>query len=174
MVCQRCGLTFEVGGLFRKYMTSNAIAEYRRYIIGDTSNEDNLWKKKVGCTQPHRQYQRRSDNEMVPLVLLSINTTWYDIFRAMSTYVEKLTVEKLSKTLLTLSYVARGIILCTYITKFFIFQMPNLLGISNVFGVKYHKQCKKPNTKTFDSRKFPTNFTTSRSIDLRENWLFEC
>ena len=50
--------------------------------------------KEVGYAQPHRQCRRRSNNEMVPLVLLPVNTTQKDVFRAVSTNVEKLTVKK--------------------------------------------------------------------------------
>ncbi len=50
--------------------------------------------KEAGCAQPHRQCRRRSDNEMMPLVLLPVNTTRKDVFRVVSTNVEKLTSEK--------------------------------------------------------------------------------
>ena len=49
--------------------------------------------KEARCIQPHRQCQK-SDNKMVPLVQLPINSTRMDVFRAVSTNVEKLTVEK--------------------------------------------------------------------------------
>ena len=46
--------------------------------------------KEVGCAQPHRQCRRRSDNEMLPFVLLRVNTTRNDVFHAVSTNVEKI------------------------------------------------------------------------------------
>ena len=57
--------------------------------------------KKAGCIQPHRQCRRMSDNEMVslvPLVLILVNIARKDVFRAVSTNVEKLTVEKSPRT----------------------------------------------------------------------------
>ena len=36
--------------------------------------------KETGCTQPHKQCQRRSNNQMVPLILLPMNTRRDDVF----------------------------------------------------------------------------------------------
>ena len=48
----------------------------------------------TGCTQPHRQCRRRSDNHMVPLVLLPMNTRREDVFHAVVADVERITKSK--------------------------------------------------------------------------------
>ena len=46
------------------------------------------------CTQPHRQCQRRSDNQMVPLILLPMNTRQEDVFHTVVANVERFTKNK--------------------------------------------------------------------------------
>ena len=48
----------------------------------------------TGCTQPHRQCRRRSDNQMVPLILLPMNTKRDDVFHTVVADVEKITKSK--------------------------------------------------------------------------------
>jgi hypothetical protein len=43
----------------------------------------------VGCTQPHRQVQKKVDNSVVPLVLLPMNTTKVDVFHLVNEEVWK-------------------------------------------------------------------------------------
>ena len=43
----------------------------------------------IGCTQPHRQCRRRSDNQMVPLILLPMNTRRKDVFHIVVADVER-------------------------------------------------------------------------------------
>ena len=47
-----------------------------------------------GCTQPHRQYQRRNDKTMVPLVLLPMNTRREDVLHVVIADVQKITMSK--------------------------------------------------------------------------------
>ena len=49
--------------------------------------------QEFGCTQPHRQCQRRSDKTMVPLVLLPMNTRHEDVFHAVLADVQKITMK---------------------------------------------------------------------------------
>ena len=46
------------------------------------------------CLQPHRQCRRRSDNHMVPLILLSMNTRREDVFHTVVVDVERITKSK--------------------------------------------------------------------------------
>ena len=48
----------------------------------------------TGCTQPHRQCRRRSDNQMVPLILLPMNTRREDVFYTIVADVERITKSK--------------------------------------------------------------------------------
>ena len=48
----------------------------------------------TGCTQPHRQCRRRSDNQMVPLILLPMNTRREDVFHTVVADVERITKSK--------------------------------------------------------------------------------
>ena len=48
----------------------------------------------TGCTQPHRQCRRRSDNQMVPLILLPMNTRREDVFHTVVANVERITKSK--------------------------------------------------------------------------------
>ena len=45
-----------------------------------------------GCTQPHRQCQRRNDKTMVPLILIPMNTRREDVFHAVVADVQKITM----------------------------------------------------------------------------------
>ena len=47
-----------------------------------------------GCTQLHKQCRRRSDNQMVPLILLPMNTKREDVFHRVVADVEKITKSK--------------------------------------------------------------------------------
>ena len=47
-----------------------------------------------GCTQPHRQCQRRNDQKMVPLILLPMNTRREDVFHAVIADVQKIMMSK--------------------------------------------------------------------------------
>ena len=46
------------------------------------------------CTQPHRQCRRRSDNQMVPLILLPMNIRREDVFHTIVADVERITKSK--------------------------------------------------------------------------------
>ena len=48
----------------------------------------------TGCTQPHRQCRRRSDNQMVPLILLPMNTRREDVHHMVVADVERITKSK--------------------------------------------------------------------------------
>ena len=48
----------------------------------------------TGCTQPHRQCRRRSDNQMVPLILLPMNTRRDDMYHTVVADVERITKSK--------------------------------------------------------------------------------
>ena len=48
----------------------------------------------TGCTQPHRQCRRRSDNQMVPLILLPMNTRREDVYHTVVADVERITKSK--------------------------------------------------------------------------------
>ena len=47
-----------------------------------------------GYTQLHRQYQRRNDKTMVPLVLLPMNTRREDVFHTVIADIQKITMSK--------------------------------------------------------------------------------
>ena len=49
--------------------------------------------QELGCTQPHRQCQRRKDKTIVPLVLLPMNTKREDVFHAVIANVQKITMD---------------------------------------------------------------------------------
>jgi hypothetical protein len=44
----------------------------------------------VGCTQPHRQVQRKNDNSILALVLLPMNTTKVDVFNYVNEEVKRI------------------------------------------------------------------------------------
>lgn len=46
--------------------------------------------KEARCRQPHRQIQRKIDNSIVPLILLSMNTTKVDVFHYVNEEVKKM------------------------------------------------------------------------------------
>ena len=46
------------------------------------------------CTQPYKQCQRRSDNQMVPLILLPMNTRREDVFHTVVADVQRITKSK--------------------------------------------------------------------------------
>ena len=48
----------------------------------------------TGCTQPQRQCRRQSDNQMVPLILLPMNTRQEDVFHTVVADVKKITKSK--------------------------------------------------------------------------------
>ena len=58
---------------------------------------DSVFQKYVqdsGCTQPHRQCQRRNNKRMVPLVLLPMNTRREDVFHTVIAYVQRIMMSK--------------------------------------------------------------------------------
>ena len=50
--------------------------------------------QECGCTQPHRECQRRNDKTMVPLVLLPMNKRREDVYHAVIADVQKITMTK--------------------------------------------------------------------------------
>ena len=63
----------------------------------DMQAMENVFQKYVqesGCTQPHRQCQRRNDQKMVPLILLPMNTRREDVYHVVIADVQKITMSK--------------------------------------------------------------------------------
>ena len=50
--------------------------------------------QEIGCTQSHRQCRRRSDNQMVPLILLPMNTRRDDVYHTVLIDVQRITTSK--------------------------------------------------------------------------------
>ena len=73
------GITSEVFGVEcsgRSSAVHGNIVHVPRTSVGVQAMESVFEKyvMEIGCTQPHRQCRRRSDNQMVPLILLPMNT----------------------------------------------------------------------------------------------------
>ena len=63
----------------------------------DMQAMESIFQKYVqdsGCTQPHRQCQRRYDQKMVPLILLPMNTRREDVYHTVIADVQKITMSK--------------------------------------------------------------------------------
>ena len=63
-----------------------------RTVVGVQAMESIFEKyvTKTGCTQPYRQCRRRSNNQMVPLILLLMNTRREDVFHTVVVDVQRI------------------------------------------------------------------------------------
>ena len=57
---------------------SDPVRESTKMSAADASFK--VFVDEAGCPQPHRSIRRKSDNEVVPLILLPMNTMKFDIF----------------------------------------------------------------------------------------------
>ena len=93
------GITLEVFGVEcrgRSSAVHGNTVHIPRKPIGVLAMES-VFEKDVmetGCTQPHRQCRRRSHNQMVPLILLPMNTRREDVFHTIVADVERITKNK--------------------------------------------------------------------------------
>ena len=93
------GITSEVFGVEcsgRSSAVHGNIVHVPRTSVGVQAMESVFEKyvMEIGCTQPHRQCRRRSDNQMVPLILLPMNTRREDVFHIVVADVERITKSK--------------------------------------------------------------------------------
>ena len=93
------GITSEVFGVecSRRSSAVHGNTVHSPQTSVDVQAMESIFEKYVmetGCTQPHRQYQRRSDNQMVPLILLPMNTRREDVFYTVIAVVDRITKSK--------------------------------------------------------------------------------
>ena len=89
------GITLEVFGLDcigRSSAVHGSTIHVLRTLVSVQAMESVFEKyvQKTGCTQPHRQCRRRSDNQMVPLILLPMNTRRDDVFHIILADVQRI------------------------------------------------------------------------------------
>ena len=67
---------------------SDPVRESIRMSAADASFK--VFVDEAGCPQPHRSIRRKSDNEVVPLILLPMNTMKFDIFNYVNEEVKRM------------------------------------------------------------------------------------
>lgn len=67
---------------------SDPVRETSRMSAADASFK--IFVDEAGCPQPHRSLRRKSDNEVVPLILLPMNTVKFDVFNYVNEEVKRM------------------------------------------------------------------------------------